>query len=504
MRKKYTDEELLEKLKIWANIHKKSPSARNILKDKSMPSLYTYVNRFGTFNKAKKLAGLEVSGYTKEELIQKLVEWANIHKKSPTIRDIYNDKSMPSTLTYIDHFGSFNKAKELVGLEVNKYRKEVTYTKEELIQKLAEWANIHKKSPSARNILKDKSMPSLLTYVNHFGTFNKAKKLAGLEIFEHDSELNYVKGLLRGWKEERTDELSDTTVESYLRILLDLKKFLEKNGKKMEEMTFQDIKSYIFEIKNFYAKKTMSLIFIAIKNFLDFILHKAIIEKRDPQIDESTIERVKVFFKKQCIQMEYDSEETPALSEEEVEIIKEKLRNYPLFDNLFRLDLNLGLRASEFLKIKVSEGTILNRKQARKGDVWIDLSRGILMIYRRKTKRPHLVALTSDMIELVKKQLTLRKRYCVQHEFLFFSKTGKPLRRDRVIDYYREISEIVGFKITSHKVRRTMSTMLEKRRVPHSIIRIRMGHGPMDGTQLYQRYPIRERQKILAERVGVL
>jgi hypothetical protein len=46
--------------------------------------------------------------------------------------------------------------------------------------------------------------------------------------------------------------------------------------------------------------------------------------------------------------------------------------------------------------------------------------------------------------------------------------------------------------------------MLEKRGVPHAVIRMRMGHIPKDGTQLYQRYSIEERQEILEEKIGIL
>ena len=70
--------------------------------------------------------------------------------------------------------------------------------------------------------------------------------------------------------------------------------------------------------------------------------------------------------------------------------------------------------------------------------------------------------------------------------------------------YYRQISKIVGFKVTSHKVRRTMSTLLEKRGVPHSITLKRMGHAPTDMTRFYQKYPIDEKKEILEEKVGIL
>ena len=500
---KYTKEKLLEFLKAWAKEHNKNPSKRDIRKDKSMPSIMAYTYHFGTFNSAKELAGLKTYGYTKEKLLELLKAWAKKHNKSPTASDLEKDKSMPVAETYMYHFGTFNSAKELAGLEINRNR-ENTYTEDVLLRRLNEWAKIHKKSPSARDIDKDESMPDPKTYIYHFGTFNKAKELAGLPLFEHDSELNYVGNLIKEWREGRKGEIADNTIIGYLRTLKHLEDFLKENNKIMKELTIIDIKNYILEIKEMYSRRTMQLKFNAIRNFLKYFFRKAIIEKTKPLFDLAMIEYIDVFFKKLLRQMEDDREEDEALSEEEVEIIKEKLKDYPLFDTMFQLDLNLGLRASEFVKIKAIEGLISNRRQARKADIWIDLSRGILMIYRGKSRRPHLVALTQEMVQLVKKQLTLRKLYGVSHKSLFFSKKGKPLRGNIISSYYREISNIVGFKVTSHKVRRTMSTMLEKRGIPHSIIRMRMGHAPKDTTQLYQRYPIQERQQILEEKVGVL
>jgi len=107
------------------------------------------------------------------------------------------------------------------------------------------------------------------------------------------------------------------------------------------------------------------------------------------------------------------------------------------------------------------------------------------------------------MKRLVKRQLKLRDSFGVKHEYLFFSKTRKyRLLSDTVHDHYQKISEITGIKITAHKVRRTMATLLEDR-VPHSIIRIRMGHAPKDTTGQYQRHAMQKRKKIL-QKIGKL
>lgn len=514
MPKRYTKAELLEKLKMWAKNNNKNPSSIDIDEDVTMPSIGTYIRHFGSFNKAKQILGFKVNKckceviYNKEILMEKLKLWVKTHEKNPTSRDITNDPTMPSLKAYINHFGSFNEAKIIAGLEINENFAKITYTKEDLIKKLIEWKECHGKSPSTNDIDSDESMPSVRTFRNHFGSFNNAKCEAGLEIYIHDSELNHLDSIpiLNEWQNGRKGELEDTTITGYLRVLLRFDKFLKENNKSLSNMNFVDIKNYTFKIREIYAKSSMEQEFNAIMNFLNFFYRKAKIEKKIAKspFDESTLIITESFFQKQFKKMEDDRNVEPALTREEVNKIKKKLKQYPLLDVMFRLDLNLGLRASEFAKIKINEGKINSRNEARDNDVWIDLSSGILMIYRRKVRRPHLVALTKKMILLVKKQLMLRKHYDVAHNFLFFSKQGKQLRSHLIYIYYQEISDLVGFRVTSHRVRRTMATMLDEAGVPHAIIRNRMGHSPRDITEKYKHYSIKKQVEILEEKVGIL
>ncbi|WP_287582230.1 homing endonuclease associated repeat-containing protein [Candidatus Borrarchaeum sp.] len=440
--------------------------------------------------------------YTKEELLEKLRNWADKHGKSPTQREIEKDSSMPSYVTYIRAFGCFNNAKKMLGLKVNNSRRQ--YTNEELIDKLKEWAEKHGRSPESDDLDKDKTMPSSNTYWRIFGSVNNAKKLANLPIFTFDSKLNHTGELLKEWRNERKGELLENSIINYLKTLQPFEEFLNERGKEIQDLKIDDIEDYFLKIKDMYTRYTLRIKFTAFRNFFDFILRKAIIEETEPLIDIKTIELARIFFKRLIRTIDDDRIEDCALTEKDVIIIKEKLKDYPMLHNLFILDLNLGLRASEFAKIKVTKGFIKNTKQASKGDIWIDLNRGIMMIYRSKTRRPHLVSLTKEMKGVVEKQLLLRKLHGIEHEYFFFSKRGYPLQKDNIFTYYKEISTITGIKVTSHKVRRTMSTMLEKRGVPHALIRMRMGHIPKDGTQLYQRYSIEERQEIMEEKIGIL
>ena len=446
----------------------------------------------------------KVREYTKDELLQKLRDWAKEHNKSPTSNEILRDFDMPHPTTYIKFFGTWNKAKEEAGLKIFQLGREKVYTNSDLIRKLQEWAKKHGKSPTIKEIDEDDSMPDPFTYRIAFGTWNKAKEIAGLDIFEYESKLEDVGELLKEWLEERKGEISENTIDSYLRTLYTLEEFLNERSKRMSELDLENFKEYVLEIKEKYSLQTLKMKFSALRNFLEFVLRKALLERKTPLIDAAIIEQMKIFLKKQLRTVEDDKVEAVSLTDEEVEQIKEKLKDYPFYDIFFRLDLNLGLRATEFKYIKIKQGKIENKKQARINDVWIDMNQGRLLIYRQKTRKRHLVSLTEEMKQLIEQQLSLRELYNVKHEYLFFSKTGGRMSRSRVFDYYEEISDIVGLKVTSHKVRRTMATLLGKRGIEHIIVRDRLGHKPSTLTGEYQRYPIDERLKILQEKVGIL
>lgn len=444
--------------------------------------------------------------YTEEELIEKLKTWAKKHGKNPSQIDINKDKTMPNAGTYLYRFGSFNEAKYIAGLEPYEYQARKNFKEEELLERLKKWQEIHGKSPTERDLQKDKDMPSVGTYRYHFGTFNNAKKKAGLETFNEDSELNHVDGILKEWQRGRRGELAEESIKEYLRNLMRFKEYIEGKDQTLQTMKFEDIKDYILDICELYSKSTIITKFATIMNFLQYFKRKTIIERRKEKspFDDATIGFADTFFKRHIKIIEDDSARDPALTKEEVEIIKEKLKDHPFLDTIFRLDLNFGLRSNEFHMIKAKEGVIRDRKQARKDDIWIDLSAGQLLIYRKKTRMAHLVALTTEMIQLIKKQLMLRKSYGVTHEYLFFSKTRRILKKYSIYRYYNEISEISSITVTSHKVRRTMATLLDEAGVPHAIIRHRIGHKPKDTTEHYKRYSLETRKKILEERVGIL
>jgi hypothetical protein len=86
MKKKYTDEFLLNELKRWYEKYGEIPTYAKFEVDKDFPSATVYKKRFGTWNKALKSAGFEVKNkvnYTKDELKNEAIEFYKLHKRAP-------------------------------------------------------------------------------------------------------------------------------------------------------------------------------------------------------------------------------------------------------------------------------------------------------------------------------------------------------------------------------------------------------------------------------------
>ncbi len=172
-----TDEELIDLLKKKANCLGRTPMVVDVNSDCAMPSINSYKNRFGSWNKALKVAGLLPNRFhiTDEELIDFLKAKAESLGRTPNQRDVKYDRTMPSLNTYVNKFGSWNRALKEAGLSVN-----VGRTNEELIDLLKAKAESLGRTPTIRDINSDKSMPSTMPYIKIFGSWNQALKAAGL------------------------------------------------------------------------------------------------------------------------------------------------------------------------------------------------------------------------------------------------------------------------------------------------------------------------------------
>jgi hypothetical protein len=131
--------------------------------------------------------------YNKIQLIEMLVEYERVYGEIPKMNAIQANPDFPSAQTFVNYFGSWNKALKAAGMRLNS-AKSTRYSKEELIEYLKDLDDRLDRTPSYSDIDKDENTPSPSTYYKYFDTLRKAMELAGFEL--RPSNCAYSKGEL--------------------------------------------------------------------------------------------------------------------------------------------------------------------------------------------------------------------------------------------------------------------------------------------------------------------
>jgi Homing endonuclease associated repeat len=121
IRKRYSDEQILDELRACAERLGRSPTMREFAADpKTTVHPQTVIEHFGAWNNAKREAGLVPRRFaTREELLQLLRELGAELGRPPTAKDIDARKgAMPSKSLYWHTFGSLATALREAGFDV--------------------------------------------------------------------------------------------------------------------------------------------------------------------------------------------------------------------------------------------------------------------------------------------------------------------------------------------------------------------------------------------------
>jgi len=121
IRKRYTDEEILEQLRACAEALARSPTMREFeAHEGSTVHPQTVIERFGSWNRAKREAGLVPRRFaTRDELLQCLRELGERIGRVPTSKDIDEHRGLvPSKSLYWHTFGSLTNALREAGFDV--------------------------------------------------------------------------------------------------------------------------------------------------------------------------------------------------------------------------------------------------------------------------------------------------------------------------------------------------------------------------------------------------
>jgi hypothetical protein len=159
IRKRYSDEDILRQLKDCAVRLGRSPTMREFSEDEATTiHPQTVIERFGSWNRAKRAAGLVPRRFaTKEELLRCLRELGERIGRTPTAKDVDEHRGLvPSKSLYWHTFGSLTNALREAGFDVpvGEERLERAIDQgEELAQMLgrlprfADWADARRADP---------------------------------------------------------------------------------------------------------------------------------------------------------------------------------------------------------------------------------------------------------------------------------------------------------------------------------------------------------------------
>ncbi len=121
LRRRYTDDEILEELRAAAERAGRSPTMREFAQDpEARVHPQTVIEHFGTWNAAKRAAGLFPRRFlTRDELLEQLRALGEELGRTPTARDLAaRRRTIPSASLYAHTFGSLGNALREAGFEV--------------------------------------------------------------------------------------------------------------------------------------------------------------------------------------------------------------------------------------------------------------------------------------------------------------------------------------------------------------------------------------------------
>ena len=183
----YSDDDLL---KILKDEFDKNPnlSYREFNKNLNTPSSTTYQKRFGSWNNAKKMIGLNCEykkHYTDEEELLKILKEAFDENPNILMKDFNSSNGLPHISAYNRKFGSFRNAKIKAGVKSN--LEWGMYTEEELVANLYRLKDELKFIPTSSQIRDCRYLPDLkvLLYKLNYQSLEELQLYIFGEISDH-------------------------------------------------------------------------------------------------------------------------------------------------------------------------------------------------------------------------------------------------------------------------------------------------------------------------------
>lgn len=247
---------------------------------------------------------------------------------------------------------------------------------------------------------------------------------------------------------------SEKTIKSYL---FWNKKFLDQVNKKPEEITTEDIKSYIAEkISENISPKSIVLIKSALKFFYDEVLGKNIVNLKTPKVPKTL---------------------PVVLTKEEVKELINSIENKK-HKLIVKLLYSSGLRLSELVNLKVGN---------------LELNENIGWVRGGKGKKDRMFLISKKLSEELAELIKGRK----EEEFLFVGRKGRMSERNvqKIINLAAKKAGIEK-PVHPHVLRHSFATHLLESGENIRKIQELLGHSNLSTTQIYTHISTEELKKV--------
>lgn len=194
---KYTDEQLLGFIREYNDIYG-FPKQRDFNKIEQYPNHVTYFNRFGSFQNAIVLAGIEIpdnmnklmnrkNKYNKNDVLKELTIVINKFQQDniglPPYQYVEDNSGIISEAMICRMFGNLKTAYNLLGFE-DDYNDSLI--KDDMIDKYLKIADTIGKTPTSRDIERfskngDGEFYSMSTYINRFGNLSEVESMLNMD-----------------------------------------------------------------------------------------------------------------------------------------------------------------------------------------------------------------------------------------------------------------------------------------------------------------------------------
>ena len=261
-------------------------------------------------------------------------------------------------------------------------------------------------------------------------------------------------------------KLSENTLQSYKRDIMQYEKYLDNNNIKYDKVNKEEIDNYMKHLNEIGKKSsTISRNLATIRSFYQYLLKSKKI-KNDPTMN---IESPKIEKKAPSI---LTSQEVELLLSQPKDVDLKGIRDKAMLEFAYAT----GMRVTEIISLDLDD---------------VNLEEGIVVCRNGVKKRN--IPLGQISLKALKEYIEDARPILIKNEndkALFVNINGKRLTRQgfwKIVKYYKEQAHIAK-DITPHVLRHSFATHLLQNGADLKAIQVMLGHSDISSTQVYMQF----------------